>query len=292
MVFIFLVLHNLWFKIGLLNEQYGAVGGGITHPYTWRMFIGRLKLIIVSMSGYDEFINGAFWFFRGLLIASLMFLLLYKIIDSKTKLSPTASVAVICVTAVIFNTIRFALNFKIPFIPQGGLREIWGIFFFGIGVLYRYYEERIGNRWYVTFVCFVVMLIGAWFGWCGMHNEGSLRDVITLPLTGIAGFLVTKHISTMIEKSGGRLARSLTYIGDNTLWILIFHTISFKAVSALKIWWYNLDPKQIGCHMVIHFNSQQDVFWMLYTVVGVGLPLFLIWLWRKCIPLRIGQLKN
>lgn len=244
------------------------------------------------MSGYDEFINGAFWFFRGLLIASLMFLLLYKIIDSKTKLSPTASVAVICVTAVIFNTIRFALNFKIPFIPQGGLREVWGIFFFGIGVLYRYYEERIDNRWYVTFVCFVVMLIGAWFGWCGMHNEGSLRDVITLPLTGIAGFLVTKHISTMIDKSGGRLARSLTYIGDNTLWILIFHTISFKAVSALKIWWYNLDPGQIGCHMVIHFNSQQDIFWMLYTVVGVGLPLFLIWLWRKCIPLRIGQLKN
>ena len=25
--FIFLVLHNLWFRIGLLNEQYGGLGG-------------------------------------------------------------------------------------------------------------------------------------------------------------------------------------------------------------------------------------------------------------------------
>ena len=31
---IFLLLHNLWFRIGLLNEVYGNATGGVTHPYT------------------------------------------------------------------------------------------------------------------------------------------------------------------------------------------------------------------------------------------------------------------
>ena len=55
--------------------------------------------------------------------------------------------------------------------------------------------------------------------------------------------------------------------------IFIFHIISFKPVSALKIWWYGLDPAQIGCHMVIHYRNHEDLFWILYTVAGVALPL-------------------
>jgi hypothetical protein len=44
-------------------------------------------------------------------------------------------------------------------------------------------------------------------------------------------------------------------------------------VSLIKIWYYGLDIHQIGCHMVIHEYSQQDWFWVLYTMAGVGIPL-------------------
>jgi len=49
----------------------------------------------------------------------------------------------------------------------------------------------------------------------------------------------------------------------------------------LKIWYYSLDPRQIGCHMVIHDYSQQDYFWILYTIAGVGIPLGFTWLGQK-----------
>lgn len=58
----------------------------------------------------------------------------------------------------------------------------------------------------------------------------------------------------------------------NTMPVYVFHILSYKPVSLLKIWWYDLDPAQIGCHMVIHHNST-DLFWVLYTIAGVGLPL-------------------
>lgn len=286
----FLILHNLWFKIGLLNEQFGNWTGGVTHPYGTREFFQRLMLIFTSMSGYDEFMAGAFWFFRGLLIASIMFLILYKLIDSKTKLSPIAGVIAVCTIALAFNAFRLGFGFKLKYIPNGGLREVWGIFFFGIGVIYRYYEEKIGNRRWVTAICLAIMCVGAWNHWCGMNNNGQMRDLATLPLTGIAGFLVTKHLSTIINLAGGIVARTLTYIGSNTLYIFIFHIISFKVVSWLKIIWYDLDPGQIGCHMVIHFNNHEDYFWLLYTIVGTALPLLVLWAWRRYASPRLAPL--
>ncbi|MBP5777898.1 MAG: hypothetical protein J6W56_10155, partial [Prevotella sp.] len=44
---------------------------------------------------------------------------------------------------------------------------------------------------------------------------------------------------------------------------------------------YSLDIRQIGCHMVIHDYSQQDAFWIPYTIAGVGLPLIGIWLYEQ-----------
>lgn len=282
---LFLVLHNLWFEIGLLNEQYGNWTGGVTHPYSVRMFFQRLFMIFTSMSGYDEFMAGAFWFFRGLLVASILFLVLYRLVDRNTKLSPTFGVLAVCAFALAFNAYRLGFGFKISTIPNGGLREIWGMFFFGVGVLYRNFEAKIGNRWWLTAICLAVMCVGAANHWCGMNNSGQLRDILTLPLTGIAGFLLTKHISTIIDKKGGRVAQCLTYIGNNTLYVFVFHIISFKVVSLLKILYYGLDPAQIGCHMVIHYNNHEDLFWILYTIVGTALPLCWLYFWRKYTPL-------
>ena len=32
---IFLIIHNWLFKLGILNEKFGNIGGGVTHPYSW-----------------------------------------------------------------------------------------------------------------------------------------------------------------------------------------------------------------------------------------------------------------
>ena len=55
---LFLVLHNLMFKIGILNEQYGNWENGVTHPYSLHDFCQRLVHIVFSMGGYDEFLAG------------------------------------------------------------------------------------------------------------------------------------------------------------------------------------------------------------------------------------------
>ena len=278
--FFFLILHNVWFHFGILNEQFGNWTGGVTHPYTLKAAITRAVLIITGMNGYDEFMAGAFWFFRGLLVASIAFLLLYKLVDSRTHLSPTLCVGLICVAMVAFTWLHIEIGFKIKTIPNGAWRETWGIFFFGIGVLFRTYETKIRQHWGLTLLLAAFLCFAATQHYSGMNNGGKMADLWTLPLTGIAGFLMVHHIASVIDRHDTRLRRWLVFIGDNTLYIFIFHILAFKPVSWLKIQWYDLDPAQIGCHMVIH-DHHDDLFWILYGIAGVALPLAGLWLVRR-----------
>ena len=111
-----------------------------------------------------------------------------------------------------------------------------------------------------------------------MNWRSTYTQFLSLPIPALLGFLMTYNISQWIDRYEGWLKRSLAYIGEHTLYIFIFHICAYKVVSLLKIWYYGLDIRQIGCHMVIHEYSQQDWFWMAYTIAGVGIPLALYWL--------------
>lgn len=277
---VFLLLHNLWHHFGILNETYGNWTGGVTHPYTWHVAADRLVRIFTSMSGYDDFMAGAFWFFRGLLVASILFLVFYKLLDRSGRLSHTAIAAIICLGALAFTAFRIVNGLKITTLPAGGMREVWGLFFFGLGVLFRRYEDQMPRHWSFCLVAFLLLCGAAWMHLSGMNNTGRLRDLWSLPLTGSLGFLMVYGVSKLIAQLDNAFSRLLVFIGDNTLYIFIFHIISFKVVSLLKIWYYDLEFGQIGCHMVIHYNHT-DFFWVLYTIAGTALPLLVLQLVRR-----------
>lgn len=278
---LFLLLHNLWFEIGILNQEYGSIYGHMPHPYDLREFRMLFFHIVVGMTGYDEFMAAPFWFFRGLLVASLLFFVVLKTLDSLLRIKEVWCIIVACVICYIFQTVRLWQGFEVVFIPNGGLREVWGAFFIGIGALCRKFECKLKCRWCVTMICFVILCIGSQLSWHGMENTGSLRDVVTLPLTGFAGFVFVRHLSQLVTRAGGGIERLLTYIGDNTFYIFILHVVCFKIASALKILYYNLDWGHIGSHLVVHYKEGEDCFWILYTVIGTSVPLIMHELWKR-----------
>ena len=102
----FLLIHNLLFKIGILNEVYGNWTGGTTHPYSIHQFWQRFTNIVFSMGGYDEFLAGAFWFFRGLLVASIAFVVLYYMLNNVKRLrGRTVAIPLV----IFFIALGFAL---------------------------------------------------------------------------------------------------------------------------------------------------------------------------------------
>jgi len=304
----FLLIHNLMFKVGVLNETYGNVSGGVTHPYTWHQMQQNFWNIITAMGGYDVFLAGAFWFFRGLFVASILFLILYKVyyvLYTKVctcrcrSLKPKQDTAqerlltiylplAICLTMLLLCGWKTWSGLKVINLVQGGYRDMMGCFFFSCGFLFRQaatrYRQFVNENTLATllltlFFCAVVFVFSKYYT-ANMNWRSTFWQFLWLPLPALLGFLMTYNISLWIDRWESTIKRFLIFAGDNSLYVFIFHIVAYKSVSLLKIWYYGLDPRQIGCHMVIHWHPTNDWFWVLYTIAGVGLPLLCIWGYR------------
>lgn len=286
----FLIIHNWMFDLGVLNETFGNDAGGVTHPYNWHQMQQNLWNIFTAMGGYDQFLCGAFWFFRGLFVASILYLIIYKVLDSSLKSARWKSAIpyLVCLIMLLLCAWKTSEGLKVITLVQGGYRDMMGCFFFGCGFIFKKfvddYRQAMAHQ-SVAILCnmvfAVIVFLFSKYLTANMNWRSTFVQFLSLPLPALLGFLMTYNISCWLDRHENILKRFLVYTGDHTLYIFIFHIVSYKVVSLIKIWYYGLDPKQIGCHMVIHEHSQEDQFWILYTIAGVGLPLLGIWFYEK-----------
>lgn len=351
----FLVLNHFWFATGILNEHFGNAQGGVTHPLNLHDGLQSLWSIVFNMSGYDQFLCGAYWFFRTLLVSSIAFLVLLKIVENlrwfRTRLALSSSVVAIAALSMALWQISDGL--RVTGLAQGGYREFMAIFFLAAGFLFRRMDlwleaqsstesaketptiteiveetdaagvvtlsaegvvtpgaESVTPRTKMakaarktgdfigTFGASVVRLFGStpllsmplalailiavlYMGTPSMGVSATkFSSPLLLALSGVAGFSLVYNISALLNRVP-KLNKILGFIGENTLYVLLFHLLAFKLVSMLKVAVYHLPWEMIGGHPYVH-NDKGEWFWILYTIVGVGLPLGIVWLVRYC----------
>lgn len=283
---ILLLLHNWFFQIGFLSENYGNAEGGVTHPYDLIQSVQHLWSMVFNMSGYDPFLAGAFWFFRSLLLANIVFLLLLKASRKfsflKSPILQTTSVAALAFLLALWQS---GMGLHITGIAQGGYRELMGIVLMGIGFLLRQVEDSPQTGiWKNSIVMFaasltVLFVLVAFYPVSMAAKSASMLSVLLLALAGTASFVCLRATAQLIEKYSSKYSKHLQFIGENTLSILLFHLIAFKLVSMIKVSVYGLDWEMIGGHPVVQ-HEVGDYFWILYAIVGVYIPLIPIAVWK------------
>jgi hypothetical protein len=224
----------------------------------------------------------------GLLVASIAYLVIYKGIDYLAGKSEkwsayreTIAPIGVCVLMLLIAAWKTSEGLRVITLIQGGYREIMGTFFFGIGFLFRKGEQHYRATWWMTILFAIVVYLFSKYLTANMNWRSTYVQFLSLPIPAICGFLMTYNIARWLDRHNGWVKRFLVFCGDNTLPIFVFHIISYKIVSLLKIWYYNMDFAQIGCHMVIHEHAKEDWFWVLYTIAGVGIPLGWTWCYQR-----------
>ena len=283
---LFLVLHNLLFPLGLLSETYGNASGGVLHPYTWHQFCQNAWSIVCNMSGYDTFIGGAFWFFRALFLASLAFLVLFKIVR---KLHPESTDReagwAILGTAFLLLLWKTTEGLSATGVAQGGYRELMGVLFMAAGFLLARYEAVGRVTWRVALPALCVLVLAAAYFPSAMNYKADVWEFLSLPVPAVCGFLVLYYAAAFIcEKAPKRLAGGLAYIGNHTLYIFVFHLLAFKAAGAVKVAWYGLPWQAMGGHPYVLQPANNFIFFLLYVLAGVAIPLLWLEGWRRLSP--------
>lgn len=280
---IFLVLHNLFFKVGLLSEQYGNAAGGVLHPYSWHETVQHLWSITFNLSGYDPFLCGQFWFFRTLIVSSVAFYFLYLAVRRFTRWQRPEEVAAV----VLALSLGLALwmvtgQLRITGLAQGGYRELMAVAFMSLGLLYRCYARLFRPGWLAGLLGVAVLCLFAWKSPSAMVPSATFVQFVSLPLPAFAAFVALHALSRgLAAKKGLWLTRGLTYIGERTLYVYAFHFLAFKAVSLVKVIVCDLPWSRLGGHPVVHEGAHEDYFFLLYIVAGVALPLGVVALWKR-----------
>lgn len=281
----FLLIHNVLFPLGILSETYGNAGGGVTHPYTWQQFSQHAWSIVSNMSGYDQFLCGAFWFFRALLLASIGFLLMFKLLNRSAQLRDYKHTAwgVLFITLLLI-TWKTTTHLNLTGVAQGGYRELMGMAFMTAGFLLKQYEVCDKLNWKTALTSGTILLLASCFFPSSMVWNPNFTQFISLPLPAIAAFVMFTYISAWIDRHPGLIKRTFAYIGEHALYIFAFHLVAFKVVSALKVWFYDLPWEAVGGHPVVITPANNWIWVILYLAAGVILPLLWLKSYRKFAP--------
>ena len=254
---IFILLHNTFFHLGLINDLYGY-DGKVNHLYSSSEIIIRALKSFLLIQG-ENFL-GTFWFIRALFLGQIVFILFLN--STKKQLIFTPIIATLIFTRIIL------INHNI--IPSSGViihQALFATFFISIGKLIKQHLPTIKT------LSLCVLTIG--FIFCGLTFNLSLnpeiQNCLLLPITGTIGFLLSYKISSLMEHHF--IGNLFSLIGQKSFYIFALHFLMFKPISFLKIHLYNLDMSMLGSFPVI--VEQNTFFWIAYSFAGIFLSILL-----------------
>lgn len=263
----FLLIHNILCYIEIYDKEYGF------YEYTFTETAKRFLSIVTCMSGEDAMLGG-FWFLKYLFFSSIALFVLLKNIKIQF---------LIFVSLIIAMFLSSYFNKHIPYLGLGSTFFMAILFMWG-GKMYK--KQQVTMRWSFVIIGLLLVSIGAILWPCTMLNFTFSKSLLYL-ISGIAGSVMILGIcqlwlSKIVDK---RWKNIFLFVGDNTLTILALHFISFKIVSCFIVMFYGLKPYRLSEFITIHEYSRAG-YWMLYSIVGVVVPLIFVKFKRKLYEIK------
>ncbi len=261
---IFLLFHNLLAGCGIYDEH-----------YTWQTLALR-AVGAVAFGDTDELLK-TFWFLRDLFWASMISLCFLWTCRHAIKshfgwgsarsriieLSATGVMIIACLAVASFGR-YFPIN-----IPLMGSHTSMSVACFLAGFIFRkvtvFRNMRVGMLM-LSVVLLYIWISGKGYEMLAIDNLGA--EVFMYFMISMIGAVGMMNLCSDIK---GRVADCLDYIGTKTLYVMTWYLVAFKLVSMVKIWHYGYDWQLLSSFPVI--MQDNAFFWVLYSVVGVALPI-------------------
>lgn len=273
---VWLLCNNLFVEVGFYNNvplmKFEEI---VRNEVNNILFIGETQM------------GGAYWFLRVLFAISLFYVLIDWAI-TKLGLNHVGRVIAQGVVAVSLFALGFYIGDKSIRLHGLGSSCTAYILFY-IGKLLKEAREgrfRIGqgrtlgcNKVVFNFIISVcscgLLIVTGMFGYVNLSaNEYS--GMIYLVIVSILGFLLVANLAKLIGRSI-LLSKTVSYIGKNSIQVLLFHFLSFKIVNIIQIVITHASWDQLGCHPVM---NGRDGWWGVYLLIGIIMPLFMNYLYR------------
>jgi fucose 4-O-acetylase-like acetyltransferase len=214
--------------------------------------------------------GGALWFLKILFMISVSYCIADFLIKSFLKQE-----ALVVQTFLSIILLIFGYWCKLNGYTFGGLAQtssFYSLYFIG-HVLNRYNKSITWNWMY-----YLPLSVTSFTGLFMLRNIGSISlnlnyytNPIYLLLTSFLGWVFIYSISYLVKQFS--IKKILIGIGRRTLIVVMLHFLAFKLVALLVAMYYSLPSFCISVFPNLY--GERGLWWLAYTVVGVGIPVFL-----------------
>lgn len=257
---LFLVLHNVFFHLNIYNDVYGFKGA-VSQLYGLKDVVKNVAKIVLAMNETEQLLGG-YWFLKELFLGSFLALGCFKLFRNTFY-----GGALLLVMALLMSW----FDVEVPAVHIAS-RTFFAGFFIVMGRAYKQMDVD-ADKWLVTFLAFIVVAIGSI--WCGTSMLSySTIQILPYSVCAILGTIMVLNLSHRLSLCQNKVKRVLMFVGDHTLEVLTWHFLAFKLVSLLIIWIHSLPIEQLACFPTI--NEYSIMYWPLYSLVGVGVPMSLL----------------
>ena len=258
---LFLLLHNVFYYLNIYNGEYGFKGE-VSYLYSWKEYVIRCIRIVLGLHGQEQLLGG-YWFLPQLLYASIIGFFTIKYV--RNLYTGTAIMLGLSIVISFFDL-------RMPF---WGIRSLtfFSTVFFLTGYLYKK-KYNNWNKGYLSVLFAVIVAVGSVWGYTSMLSF-TTDKMLPYAVCAICGTVMTLNISQYIASKESWIKNLLVYVGNNTLTVLTWHFLCFKIVSLIIIQCHDLPIEQLACFPII---PEYVSWWMSYFMIGVGVPLILIYL--------------
>lgn len=279
---IFSVLRNVLIDLNIYTAN-PMILSEVDQPYAvltpyWTVNEVIVNIIKGCILPGNVQIGGALWFLATLLHIAV----LYVVIDFVLKqFLPKKSVMLAqgMISAV--------------FLLLGYWFHVNGIFLFGIvrafsfyclfylGLVFCQHKETLLDypalkTGLVMLGSFLLLLVYNHLGGIAL-GENVFMNPFFLLTASVAGWLFL-YEGAVFLKSVPFLCKTVSYIGRNTLPVVILHLLAFKIVSYIGVFVNGHDPCLVAAFPVLYRGG---LWWIAYTVVGITVSLLLGFLYQK-----------
>ena len=263
---VFVLLHNLFLKYHLIAYDFHAQK--VIEPYDFNDILQK-TLGVLSFFLWKEPLLAPLWFLFGMFSGLSVF---FAVTWVSKRICPSRSErcrAILIALGIILGFVGNAYHFHLSILYRPMV--IAGLIY--LGKLYRLYQAKVKLEPIWAGLSLAVLLLATVLRY--KVNVGGMlfgNPFIFLLLT-CAGCYLVLALAAFINNRTIYVRNLFDFIGQYTFTIMALQYLAFKLVALLQIWVCDYPIRYLAYYPVIPRNT--NVWWILYTLVGIIVPIVL-----------------
>lgn len=241
---------------------------GTVHNFMTLPDMLREILKAVVFAAHTE-LGGTFWLFKVLFSVSYLYfifeLLICKVVGRNKEDLIINIQGIISLVFLFVGWMCFVLG--VSLFGMARTLSIYSLYHLGRVFKQRHFNKKFINR--KMFIISLIILIGLNFIGSVSLDINSYENPVFLMIASIVGWCLVNYMTCIIVKIK-KISCFVGLCGEASLYIMIFHFISFKGISFLQVLIYNKPLYYMAAFPVLYTHGMWTV---IYAGVGVIIPL-------------------